>query len=541
MIRTRFAPSPTGYLHLGGLRTCLYSYLYAKKHGGKNILRIEDTDQTRFVPGAAEALIQVLADLGIHFDEGPLPNPNRQAVAGKMYQLEQIGDKGPYIQSQRTELYRQYAQQLVDSGHAYYCFATSEELEAMRNEQIAAGLAPMYDRRALKLTSEEIAEKLAAGAPYVIRLKIPRDQVITFQDEVRGKVSFLGKEIDDQILIKSDGLPTYHLANVVDDHLMGITHCIRAEEWLPSTPKHLVMYAAFGWQPPVFAHLPLILNADKSKLSKRQNDVAVESYLAKGYCKEAIINYISLLGWHPGKGVEQEIFTLDQLISQFSLEHVNKAGAIFSLEKLDWFNWQWQKIKYYQEVDQLALSLQTDVHIEIQKSLEHHYQFTSDTAKNQFNEAKQNLLFAKTATYLAEEFLAQPRSILLKSLLVNEEKIIKKASDINSLIQYFFQPATFDEMLLVNNKMGIETTEQALENLTFARQILESLNESADLDNIKNHFLEAIKSAGHKNGQILWPLRAALTHQEFSVGAFESIWVLGKSESLKRLDEILKK
>ncbi|MBP7461789.1 MAG: glutamate--tRNA ligase [Candidatus Delongbacteria bacterium] len=316
-IRVRFAPSPTGYLHVGGLRTALYNYLLAKKHQGCFILRIEDTDQARYVEGAVENLIHTLEWCGIRPDEGP------------------------YYQSQRLTIYQQYAQELIERGAAYRCFCTPEELETMRAKMEADKLPPKYDGRCRYLSRQEIQDRLKAGMPSVIRLRMPENEAITFQDQIRGEVAFQSQLIDDQILIKSDGYPTYHLANVIDDHLMGITHVIRGEEWLPSTPKHIVLYRALGWQIPEFAHLPLLLNHDRSKLSKRQGDVAVEDYQRKGYLPEAMLNFIALLGWNPG--TEQELFSLDELISLFSLDRVNKAGAVFDLNKLNWVNAQYMK------------------------------------------------------------------------------------------------------------------------------------------------------------------------------------------------------
>jgi glutamyl-tRNA synthetase len=537
-IKTRFAPSPTGYLHIGGLRTCLFNYLFTKKNGGKCFLRIEDTDQTRFVPGAADNLIKNLEQLGIIFDEGPTVPAGKTPIEDKtLSYLGQKGDKGPYIQSHRVELYREYAQKLIESGNAYYCFATPEELDEMRKQQEAAGLAPIYDRRALKLTATEIEAKLKAGTPHVIRLKMPRDRVIEFKDIIRGKVSFMGNQIDDQILIKSDGLPTYHIAHVVDDHLMETTHVVRGEEWIASTPKHLVMFEAFGWTPPEYAHVPLILNKDRSKLSKRQNDVSVESYLEKGYLKEALINFIALLGWNPGKGSEKEIYSLDELIKEFTLENVNKAGAIFDLDKLNWFNQTWRKILYYRKLDQNALQLNSSVQINISKSDDHSYQFSESESAQKFAQTRIDLLKSETAKYLDQKYL-QDREKLAKAMLVNEEKIVKSPAEINQLIAYFFEPENFDRQLLINEKMGVENVEKARESLKFCREILTKIDFSS-LDLIKNTFLEEIKKTGKKNGEILWPLRAALTHQQFSVGAFESAWVLGKTETLKRLEETL--
>ena len=327
MVRTRFAPSPTGLLHVGGLRAALFNFLFARKNKGIFILRIEDTDRARSVPGAVENLISTLKWAGISYDEGP--------DAG--------GKNGPYIQSQRLNLYKKYAQQLLKLGAAYRCFCSPQRLEEMRREQEAHKLAPRYDRKCLSL-SASAADSL--GAPFVIRQKIPGSGEVEWKDMVRGSISFECAAIDDQVILKSDGYPTYHLANVVDDHEMKITHVIRGEEWLSSTPKHILLYRAFGWDIPQFAHLPLLLNKDRSKLSKRQGDVAVEEYIKKGYLAEAIVNFIALLGWHPGGQETQEIFSLTELIEKFSLEKVHKAGAVFDLEKLDWIKWQWRRKKF---------------------------------------------------------------------------------------------------------------------------------------------------------------------------------------------------
>ncbi|MFA5306136.1 MAG: glutamate--tRNA ligase [Candidatus Babeliales bacterium] len=322
-VRTRFAPSPTGYLHVGGLRTALYSFLYAKKNNGSFLLRIEDTDQARTVPGAVDNIINTLAWAGITFDEGP----------GKG------GNYGPYIQSERLEIYHKHAKELIEKGHAYYCFCSSERLDKIRAIQMAQKRPPCYDRHCRDLAPEVVAEKLANKEPHVIRMKVPLEGECVFSDIIRGTVAINYNNIDDQVLIKSDGFPTYHLAVVVDDHFMQISHVIRGEEWLPSTPKHILLYQYFGWQAPAFAHLPLLLNADKSKLSKRQGDVAVEDYRAKGYLAESLVNFIAFLGWNPGD--TREIFSLDELIKEFSLERIGKSGAIFNLEKLQWYNQQY--------------------------------------------------------------------------------------------------------------------------------------------------------------------------------------------------------
>lgn len=324
-IRTRFAPSPTGYLHIGGLRTALYNYLLAKKHAGQFILRIEDTDQTRFVPESVKNIIDNLCWTGINFDEGP----------GKG------GAYGPYIQSERLNIYKKHAEDLIKKELAYPCFCSTERLDSVRQQKIALKLPPAYDHHCRNLSKEDVAKRLTEQQPHVIRMKVPLEGNCVFTDTIRGPVTIAYSAIDDQVLMKTDGFPTYHLAVVVDDHYMKISHIIRGEEWLPSTPKHVLLYKYFGWEAPSFSHLPLLLNPDKSKLSKRQGDVSVDDYRIKGYLPEALINFIALLGWNPGDGDTQEVFTLPELIQEFSLERVGKAGAIFNIDKLKWFNQQY--------------------------------------------------------------------------------------------------------------------------------------------------------------------------------------------------------
>ena len=319
-VRVRFAPSPTGYLHIGGLRTALYDYLYARNQHGTMILRIEDTDRNRLVEDAAPKLIQALETMDITIDEGP-------GVGGEY---------GPYIQSERLELYHREAKRLLDSGHAYHCFCSSEILTQMREKQQAKGEFVKYDRRCLQLSGAEIQSKLDGGEPHVMRLKMPDNHRFVFEDLIRGKVEMDSSQSDDQVILKSDGFPTYHLAAVVDDHYMEISHVIRGEEWLSSAPKHIWLYECLGWEAPQWVHLPLILNTDRSKLSKRMNDVSVESYLEKGYLKEALINFIALLGWHGAD--DRELYTLEELCQEFSLDRVSKSGAVFDLKKLDWMN-----------------------------------------------------------------------------------------------------------------------------------------------------------------------------------------------------------
>jgi len=322
-VRVRFAPSPTGYLHVGGLRTALFNYLFARKQGGKFVLRIEDTDQKRSIPGALEKLTTTLTEIGLHYDEGP----------------DIGGNYGPYIQSQRTDIYKKYTQKLLDSGNAYHCFCSEERLNNLREEQRKRKRPPMYDGKCRDLSKNEVEDKLAQGMPFVIRLRYPREGKTVFDDVVRDRVAIDNSMVDDQVLIKSDGFPTYHLASVVDDHLMKITHVIRGEEWLSSVPKHIFLYRSFGWEVPVFVHLPLLLNSDRSKLSKRQGDVSVESYIQKGYLPEVMLNFIALLGWHSAD--DREIYSLKELEEAFSLDRVNKAGAVFDTEKLNWMGGQY--------------------------------------------------------------------------------------------------------------------------------------------------------------------------------------------------------
>ena len=329
IIKTRFPPSPTGYLHIGSLRTALYNYLFAKKYGGIFLLRIEDTDRERYVEGAVESLIQTLDRVGLICDEGPV------LVNGV---LSEKGDYGPYTQSNRLDTYQKYAHQLLEQGSAYRCFCSKERLEKLRSDQQLAKLPTKYDRACLRLDSTEVQHRLNNNEPFVIRLLIPEGET-TFKDEIRGMITIQNSEIDDQILLKTDGFPTYHLAVVVDDHLMGVTHIIRGEEWISSVPKHVLLYHVLNFPLPSFAHLPLILNPDKSKLSKRQGDVAVEDYLKKGYLPEALINFVALLGFNPSG--DREIYTVKELIESFDLTRVNKSGAVFDITKLNWMNKQY--------------------------------------------------------------------------------------------------------------------------------------------------------------------------------------------------------
>ncbi len=475
MIKTRFAPSPTGYLHVGGLRTALYAYLFARQNKGVFALRIEDTDQKRYVEGAVESLQNALKYFDLNWDEGPI------------------------FQSKRTEIYAKYAKQLMEAGHAYPCFCTPERLEAMRQEQEAKKLPPKYDRLCLNLSKEEVKARTEAGETFVIRQRIPQE-VIAFHDHVRGELSFHGKDVDDQVLIKSDGFPTYHLANVVDDHEMEVTHVIRGEEWLPSTPKHIWLYEAFGWKAPEFAHLPLLLNPDRSKLSKRQGDVAAEDYIKKGYLKEAMINFIAFLGWNPG--TEEELFTLDQLVERFSLERVQKAGAVFNLEKLDFLNGHYIRAK---SVDELA-------------DLVKPFLDETDWYKN---------THASDADF--KRFLASVQ--LRMKTLVDAAPMLKP---------FMLDTLNYDMSLFLNEKMKVD---KAMVSLALENSIpaLEALNDYSSEEAIKECLMKVIEKLGVKNGQLLWPLRVALSNEQYSPGTFELLHLMGKDLSLKRLRDALDK
>lgn len=509
---------------MGGLRTALYNYLYARKNNGTFILRIEDTDRKRLVEGAVESLLSTLKTMGLEYNEGP----------------HKEGKFGPYIQSQRTDLYRKYAQKLLDDGKAYRCFCTPERLEEMREKQTAAKQAPMYDRACLNLSEQEIAKKLEAGEPHVIRQKIPHGQKLQFTDLVRGVVNFNTSTIDDQVLIKSDNFPTYHLANVVDDHLMEITHVIRGEEWLPSTPKHLLLYESLGWKPPTFSHIPLLLNKDKSKLSKRQGDVSVESYLEKGYSKEAIINFIALLGWHPGSGNEQEMFSIEELIKEFSIEKVHKAGAIFDLEKLDWFNYQWQKKIYHEQLIQQARKIEPTTEITQNQKGDPIFKFTAKENEKTFMNKRAELLLKMCEKHLQKTDVTE--EILNKALITAEDKILKSPTLVNENIRFFFEISNYNPELFINEKMKVDsqTAKQSLkEGLTAIETI--PTEDFGDMGKIQEHLLKVVEKMEIKNGQLLWPMRVALSGEQFSPGVFELIWVLGKDSSIKRLKTGLEK
>jgi glutamyl-tRNA synthetase len=477
-VRVRFAPSPTGFLHVGGLRTALYNYLFARHHGGKFILRIEDTDQSRRVEGAVENLISTLEWSGVHYDEGP-------GIGGPF---------GPYVQSERLEIYRQHANELVKQGRAYHCFCTPERLDGVRQRQTAAKERVLYDGHCRELAAEEVRERLGRGERNVIRMKVPSDGAVTFRDLIRGEVSIGNEILDDQVLLKSDGFPTYHLAVVVDDHSMQISHVIRGEEWLPSTPKHVLLYQYFGWELPIFAHLPLLLNPDKSKLSKRQGDVAVEDYRAKGYFKEALVNFIAFLGWNPGD--ERELFTLEELVQEFSLDRVGKAGAVFNVEKLNWLNFQHLKKKSDQE---------------IMTMLREHLAASGIDAGSFSDTYLLGVIAAmkERATFLHDFVEKSP--YFYKAPVEYDADVVKKRWKPESAAQMEVLAKEFSHM----GHCGKEDFEAALHR--------------------------AAASLNIKNSELIHPLRLALSGMGAGPGLYDIAFLLGKDESVKRIYAAIEK
>jgi glutamyl-tRNA synthetase len=522
-IRTRFAPSPTGYLHIGGLRTALYAYLHAKQNNGTFILRIEDTDQARLIEDSLQNIIDTLAWAGLEFEEGP----------GKG------GSSGPYIQSERLDIYQKHVQQLLDSEHAYRCFCTKEQLDTMREEQMAAKQAPMYDRRCRYLSTEEIQEKLDSKTTFVIRQAVPLKRLVKFKDKIRGNVTFDTNTLDDHVLLKTDGFPTYHFAVVIDDHYMQITDVIRGEEWLPSTPKHILLYEAFGWQPTEFAHLPLLLNKDRSKLSKRQNDVSTQSYIDKGYSKEALINFIALLGWNTSDN--QELFSIQDLLQKFSLDRVQKSGAIFDLDKLNWYNWQWKRNTYLKEISAIAKEIDSKVEIIEPKKGHLKFNFSSSEFENKFLQSNYSILYKIVENHLSEENKTQLATSSLdaaKILKTVEEKILKEPENINQFIEFIFQSKfDYNSELFLNEKMNV-SSEVAKNAIQKSIEMLSEADfQTEELLLIK--FKEIIANLEYKNGQVLWPVRIALTNEEYSPGVFEIASILGYKNTIQKLTNSL--
>lgn len=489
-IRVRFAPSPTGFLHIGGLRTALYNYLFAKHHNGKFILRIEDTDQNRYVEEAEQDILDSLEWAGIVIDEGP----------------QKKGVFGPYRQSERKEIYHMYADELIQSGAAYYAFDTTEELDQMRERLIKSGNpSPKYDsitrqsmKNSLTLPSEEVERRLDAGEEYVVRLKVPRRETIRFDDIIRGHVSFESKGLDDQVLLKSDGMPTYHLANVVDDHSMEISHVIRGEEWLSSTPKHVLLYEAFGWEMPQMAHLPLIMSPSGGKLSKRKAEsdgisINTKDYMNNHYEPEALINFLAYLGWSPGD--DSEIHSMESLCNLFTLDRVSKGGAVFNHKKLLWYNENYLREQSDREIAARVKEIADD-----------------------------------TAIQEADDLFLENAVFLLKDRVSKIDELITMGSF------FFHDPEEYDKNALKKWKADSH------ELVTLYKNNIESLStEDFKAEILKSHLEEVINQREVGFGKLMMPLRIAVTGLGFGPDLFTSMELLGKETVLRRIDRVLKK
>lgn len=488
-IRVRFAPSPTGLLHIGGLRTALYNYLFAKGNDGTFVLRIEDTDQSRYVEGAEEDIRQSLKWVGMDVDEGP----------------ENPGEVGPYRQSERKDIYEDYAKQLIEQGNAYYAFDTPDELNQMRERLKKSGNpSPKYDaitrmsmKNSLTLPEEEVERKLEEGEDYVIRLKVPRREDIRFEDEIRGFVSFESKGLDDQVLLKSDGMPTYHLANVVDDHLMEITHVIRGEEWLSSTPKHMLMYNYFGWEPPKMAHLPLIMSPSGGKLSKRKAEsegipINTQDYIEQDFEPEALVNFLCYLGWSPGD--DSEIHSLDELINLFSLDRVSKGGAVFDYKKLIWYNEHYLRAK---SADELWPRVQE----------------------------------------IAKEHGLNPDEEYMKQIIPLMKERVSRIEDFVTMGRFFFEdPEEYEDKAV--EKWG-DDSEELLK--AYIKKLEELDGDEFEAKTLKDKIKEVTKEYDVGFGPVMMPLRVAISGMGYGPDLTPTIELLGKETTIRRINTAIEK
>lgn len=477
-LRTRFAPSPTGRMHVGNLRTALYAYLITKHEGGDFILRIEDTDQERYVEGAVDIIYRTLEKTGLLHDEGP----------------DKDGGVGPYVQSERqtSGIYLKYAQQLVEQGDAYYCFCKKEELENMKRV-VAGKEISIYDKRCLHLPKEEVKRRLDAGEPYVIRFNMPLEGTTTFQDVIYGDITVNNEELEDLILIKSDGYPTYNFANVIDDHLMGITHVVRGNEYLSSAPKYNRIYEAFGWEIPVYVHCPLITDETHQKLSKRSGHSSYEDLLEQGFLSEAIVNYVALLGWSPQEN--REIFTLEELVQAFDYRHINKSPAVFDVTKLRWMNGE-----YIKKLDS-------------------------------------GIFFEKALPYMKQ---ALKKEYDFQKIAGMVQTRIETFPDIPGLIDFFEEVPEYDASMYCHKKM--KTSEES--SLEVLKEVLPVLEAQADYtnDSLYEALSAFVKEKGCKNGYVMWPLRTAVSGKQMTpAGATEIMEIIGREETLKRVNAAIEK
>ena len=496
-VRVRIAPSPTGDPHVGTAYIGLFNYAFAKKNNGDFLLRIEDTDRTRFSSDSEQQIFDAMHWLGLNYDEGP----------------DVGGAKGPYRQSERFHIYKEYAEKLVEKGKAYYCFCTPDRLSKLRERQIAMKQAPGYDRHCRNLTDEEVKQKLAENTPYVIRLKMPYEGDTIVRDELRGEIVFENSKIDDQVLLKSDGFPTYHLANIVDDHLMEITHVIRAEEWIASTPKHIQLYKAFGWDEPKWYHMPLLRNADKSKISKRKNPVSLNYYVEEGYLKEGLLNFLALMGW--SFGGDREIFTLEEMIENFSFDRISLGGPVFDLVKLGWVNKQHMKLMDLKELTMLALPY-----------------------------------FVKAGYYKDENLSDEELTKLIRIVEIGREsaQTLKELPE-KSVIYYEddFELPNPEEAENKKERKSIEKLYSSMETETGKKSVELFVNKISALDE-KITEEEAIKvltelqeELGEGPAAVLMPLRAVLTGKARGADLYTVIGIIGKERTLGRVKKTKEK
>ena len=477
-IRTRFAPSPTGYLHIGGLRTALYTYLIARKNNGKFLLRIEDTDQERLVEGATEVIYNTLKLVGLKHDEGP----------------DIGGPYGPYIQSERKPIYLKYAKELVERGGAYYCFCSKERLDSLREKSAKDNTAFGYDRHCRNLSQQEVEEKLKSGVPYVIRQKVPTSGTTSFQDELFGTITVDNETLEDGILLKSDGMPTYNLANVIDDHLMKINPVVRGSEYLSSTPKYNLIYEAFGWEIPKYIHLSPVMKEPGKKLSKRDGDASFEDFHSKGYLKEAILNYVALLGWSPGD--DREFFTLEELEETFDIKGLSKSPAIFDINKLRWMNSEYIKKLNPDDFHEMALPYYKKAGLPLEMNLKR-----------------------------------------ISSLIQSRTEVLNEIPD---MVRFLKELPEYDVELFVHKKSKT-TLENSQENLTKVIDLLSGLEEWNE-ETLHKALFDFIAELGVKNSLVLWPVRIAASGQRVTPGgAIEILGLLGREESMRRLQIGLEK
>ena len=490
-VRVRIAPSPTGDPHVGTAYIGLFNYAFAKHNQGDFLLRIEDTDRTRFSGDSEQQIFDSMKWLGLNYDEGP----------------DVGGDKGPYRQSERFHKYKEYAEKLVEKGEAYYCFCTSERLQKLRDRQVAMKQAPGYDGHCRNLTAEEVKSKLEAGEAYVIRLRMPYEGETIVKDELRGNIIFENSKIDDQVLLKSDGFPTYHLANIVDDYLMGITHVIRAEEWIASTPKHIQLYKAFAWEEPKWYHMPLLRNADKTKISKRKNPVSLNYYREEGYLREGLLNFLALMGW--SLGGDKEIFTLDEMIENFSFDRISLGGPVFDLVKLGWVNNHHMRLKDIDELTKLALPYY------IAKG----YYKDENLSEVEYNKLKRIVEITREGAQTLKEL---PE---LSSIYFEDE----------------FELPIIDETMNKKERKSIEKLKSSLEAEIGKKSIglfvekMSKQNEDISEEEAKTILTELQEELGEGPGAVIMPLRAVVTGKARGADLYTVISIIGKKRTLDRV------